>query len=316
MTRPFLATLVAAATLAPPAMAEPFTIVALGDAPYGEADVVYPQYETLIQTINALTPDLVIHVGDTKSGSTPCSNEVLDRQLQFMNSFAAPTLYTLGDNEWTDCYREAAGKFDPVERLNYIRTTYFADPAKSFGQTKADVASDAATGYPENARMMHKGVMFVTAHVVGSNNNFEVRDPAAVAEFFARDKANTDWLKASFAEATAQNASALVLSIQANMFEFDFNFQGNEGWLRHSGFLTFGEALKAEAVAFGKPVLVVYGDSHIYSSSRPFPTKAPNILALQVPGEDQMHAVEITIDPTTSGVFSDAFVRNPALTTQ
>jgi hypothetical protein len=316
MTKSCLAALFAACVAAGAATAEPFSIVALGDAPYGEAAVVYPQYEALIETINARTPELVIHVGDTKSGSTPCSNEILDRQLQFMNSFAAPTLYTLGDNEWTDCHRDAAGKFDPVERLTYIRTTYFADPAKTFGETKADVASDAATGYPENARMMHKGVMFVTAHVVGSNNNFEVRDPAAVAEFFARDKANTDWLKASFAEAKAQNAAALVVAIQANLFEFDFNFQGSEGWLRHSGFLNFGETLKAEAVAFGKPVLLVYGDSHIYSSARPFPTKAPNVLALQVPGEDQMHAVEITIDPKTSGVFSDAFIRNPALATQ
>lgn len=306
----------AAALLGPAAavQAEPFTIIALGDAPYGKPEEVYAPYETLISTINSRNPSLVIHVGDTKSGSTPCSDEILDKQLMFMNSFASPTLYTPGDNEWTDCYRKAAGEFDPVERLTRIRTTYFANPAQSFGQKKMEVASQAAAGYPENARLMMNDVMFVTAHVVGSNNNFEVRDPEAAAEFFARDKANVAWLRESFAEAS--NAKALVLSIQANLFEFDWNEFDDETWLRHSGFINFGNALIEEAAKFGKPVLLVYGDSHVYRNARPFPTKAANVMALEVPGEKEMHAVEVTIDPVTSGVFSTMLVRNPAITSK
>ncbi len=293
------------------AMAEPFTIVTLGDAPYGKPEEVYKPYETLIATINGLDPDLVLHVGDTKSGSTSCSDEVLDKQLSFMNSFAAPTLYSVGDNEWTDCHREKAGKFVPTERLDRIRKTYFGDGSKSFGQTKVDVSSQAAEGYPENARMMHKDVMFITAHVVGSNNNFEVRDPAAVAEFFARDAADVKWMNESFA--AAKDAKAIVIGIQANMFEFDWNVEGDETWLRHSGFTNIGKAIIENATTFGKPVLLVYGDSHIYSAGRPFPTTAPNVLSLQVPGEEQMHAVQVTIDTGTTGVFSTAFVKNPGL---
>ncbi len=309
-----LKSILTAATLAlaaSTAMAEQFTIAALGDTAYGKPEEVYPQYETLIKTIDAMKPDLVIHVGDTKSGSTPCSDEVLDKQLSYLNSFSSPLLYSPGDNEWTDCHRKAAGEFKPLDRLARIRTTYFGDGTKSFGQVKVDVATQAAEGYPENARMTHNGVMFITAHVPGSNNNFEVRDPEAVAEFFARDKADVTWINDSFA--AAGDAKAIVIGMQANMFEADWNIEGDEAWMRHSGYMNVGNAIMENAAKFGKPVLLVYGDSHIYSSGRPFPTKAPNVISLEVPGEKQMHAVAVTIDTETTGVFSTSIIMNPAL---
>ncbi len=308
--RPALPLAVILALTALPALAEPFTFVALGDAPYGKPEEVYAPYQGLIAQINARNPALVLHIGDIKSGSTPCSDALLNDQLGFMNSFAAPVIYTPGDNEWTDCHREAAGSFDPLERLAYLRKTFFGDGAKTLGATKADLETQASAGYPENARMMRGDVMFMTAHVVGSNNNFEIRDKAAVDEFFARNEADVAWLKDSFA--AAKDSKALVLGIQADMFEFDWT-AGEETWLRHSGFQTFGKTLIEEAAAFGKPVLLVYGDSHTYRQSRPFPLGAPNVLALEVPGEEQMHAVEITVDTATSGVFSTMLVRNAAL---
>jgi hypothetical protein len=292
-------------------LAEPFTIVTLGDTAYGKPDEVYPQYEALIATINAEKPELVIHVGDTKSGSTPCSDEALSKQLSYLNSFAAPLLYSPGDNEWTDCHREKAGKFDPIERLAFIRKTYFGAPTKSFGRTKLDVTSQAAEGYPENAMLMHKDVAFIVVHVPGSNNNFEIRDPKAVAEFFARDAADVKWINESFA--AAKDAKAVVIGMQANMFEADWNVEGDETWMRHSGFANIGATIIDNAAKFGKPVLLVYGDSHTYSSGRPFPTKAPNVISLQVPGEKQMDAVEVTIDTATTGVFSTSLIKNPAL---
>jgi Calcineurin-like phosphoesterase len=306
----FLASVTTLAAFA--AQAEPFTIIALGDAPYGKPEEVYPTYETLIKTVNDRAPQLVIHVGDIKSGSTPCSDELILQQLAFMNTFTAPVLYTPGDNEWTDCYRKNAGEFDPLERLAFLRKTFFAQP-KTLGAPTMDVTSQTVDGMPENARMIMNEVMFVTAHVVGSNNNFEIRDANAVTEFFARDAANLKWLEESFA--AAAESKALVLSIQADMFEFDWNEFDDETWLRHSGFQNFGNKLIELSAAFGKPVLLVYGDSHMYRQSRPFPTKAPNVLALEVPGETLMHAVEITIDPATTGVFSTAIVINPAVKT-
>lgn len=303
-----LATVAALSTFA--AKAEPFTFMALGDAPYGEPAEVYPQYETLIKTINDRAPKLVVHVGDIKSGSTPCSDEMLLAQLAYMNTFAAPVLYSVGDNEWTDCHRKKAGAFDPLERLAFLRKNFFATP-KTLGAAPVDVTSDAAAGYPENARLVMNDVTFVTASVPGSNNNFEVRDINAVNEFFTRDAANVAWLEESFA--AAKDSKALVLAIQANMFEADWHIEGEEVWARHSGYMNFGAKLIELSAAFGKPVLLIYGDSHIYSESRPFPMSAPNVLALEVPGETMMDAVEVTVDPATTGVFSTTFVQNPAL---
>lgn len=302
-----LAGLVALA--ATPLAAAEFSFVALGDMPYGPREKSYAPYEALIAEVNAQDPALVIHVGDTKSGSSECSDMWLDEQLDYLNSFQSPVLYSPGDNEWVDCHRAKAGGYDPLERLAYLRKNYFADPATSLGAEPAPVQSQAAAGYPENARMMKGGVMFVTAHVPGSNNNFEPRSMDAIKEFMARAPATVTWLKDSFANAIEDGAAALVVAIQADMFRGGFD----GGWPRQSGFKAFGEALKAEAVAFGKPVMLIYGDSHVFRQSRPFPMMAPNLMALEVPGSSQMHAVEVGVDTAAPGVFSVSFLANPAL---
>ncbi|HEU0220782.1 MAG TPA: metallophosphoesterase [Paracoccaceae bacterium] len=302
--------LLASALAAP---AEPFRFVAIGDMPYGKPEEVYRPFEALIGAINAAAPDLVLHIGDTKSGGTPCSDQMLADQLNYLNSFASPLLYTPGDNEWTDCHRKNAGGFDPLERLAHLRQTYFADPATSFGKAPVAVESQADRGYPENVRLLHKEVMFVTAHVVGSNNNFEPRDIKAVEEFMARDDANVRWLRRGFEAAATADAKAMVVAIQADMFEFDWNAFGDETWLRHSGFGRFGAALQEAAAAFGKPVLLVYGDSHIFRLTRPFPKTAPNLVALEVFGDKDMHATIVTADPATREVFSFGTLLNPAM---
>ena len=297
---------------------KPFTFVALGDMPYGKPEKVYPPFKALIGQINALKPDFTVHVGDIKSGSTPCSDKMILDQLDFMNSFEAPLVYTPGDNEWTDCHRKKAGRFDPVERLAFVRKHFFAHGARSLGKApmKIERQSDVMKGfeaYPENARFVKEGVHFITAHVVGSNNNFEVRDPRAAREFFARDKANVAWLNAGFEEAMAAKAKALVLVIHADMFKPGFFKPQKEAFIGSSGFKKFGEALIKRAAAFKKPVLLIYGDTHVYDVMRPFRKKAPNIVALQVFGAKHMHAVKVMVDTRTSGVFAILPVMNKAL---
>ncbi|WP_138466437.1 hypothetical protein [Poseidonocella sp. HB161398] len=293
------------------ALAEPFSFVLLGDAPYGKPEEVYPPFRTLIETVNSRDPALVIHIGDTKSGSTECSDRMLDEQLAFLRSFEAPLLYSLGDNEWTDCHRHAAGGYDPEERLAYIRQHYFADPSASFGKAGAAVESQAARGYPENARLEKDGILFVTAHVVGSNNNFEPRDMAAVEEFMARDAATADWLVESFDK--GRDAKAIVVAIQADMFESDFGPAWDpEGFLGQSGFAHFGETLKTLSNRFARPVLLVYGDSHVFRMFRPFPKTAPFVMALETFGSANMHAVEVSVDPDDAFPFSVHPLLNPA----
>lgn len=293
--------------LAGAARAESVTLIALGDMPYGNPEKTYPRYEALIGAINAADPDLVLHVGDTKSGGSVCSDKVLREQLAYLDSFTAPTLFTPGDNEWTDCHREHAGGFDPLERLDFIRDTYFSTPSESFGR-KTALSTQAEAGFPENVWMRLGNIMVLTAHVVGSNNSFIFRTNEGAEEAFRRDAANLDWLAEGF-EAGADSA-AMVVVIHADMF-LDGWLEYRESWVESSGFRRFGERLIDLVAAYEKPVLLIYGDSHVFEVHRPFPVSAPNLVAMQVFGASDMHAVEVTADPKHPAVFSIRPFYNP-----
>ncbi len=196
---------------------EVFSFVAIGDMPYGKAETAYPPYEQLISTINELEPSFTIHIGDIKSGSTECSDQEFQNQLDFFNSFNSAVVYTPGDNEWTDCHREKAGGYDPIERLGKLREIFFAEAMtlgkKPFELERQPDLMPKQSLYVENSRFVKNGIMFLQIHVVGSNNNFEVRDATAVEEFVARDQANIVWVKDSFAVANTQGIKAIVVSI-------------------------------------------------------------------------------------------------------
>ncbi|WP_114638634.1 hypothetical protein [Polynucleobacter necessarius] len=103
---------------------EPFKFIALGDMPYNiPAD--YARYERLISEINQQKPSFTVFVGDTKSGSIPCSDEYNQKVKSYFDRYEAPLIYSIGDNEWTDCHRPLAGSYDPLERLDKLRSTFF-----------------------------------------------------------------------------------------------------------------------------------------------------------------------------------------------
>jgi hypothetical protein len=307
----------ALAATAATASAETFKFVAIGDMPYGRPpEQAYPRYRALIDAINARGPAFTIHIGDIKSGSVPCSDALFNEQLDFLNSFAAALVYTPGDNEWTDCHRELAGRYDPFERLEKLRAMFFAGP-QSLGKApitlerQREVMAEHRT-FVENARFAKAGVAFVTLHVVGSNNGLESPAPGAPAEFFERDRANIAWLRDAFARARQQDAKALVVAMQADMFERSGGSSEDEK-PSHPAFANILEALVAEAATFGKPVLLVYGDSHNFRVHTPFRTRAPALIGLEVfGGDDQMHAVEIGVDTGDPAVFSFRPIWNPA----
>lgn len=300
-----------------------FSFVAIGDMPYGERAVVYPKFTALIGAINAAQPDFTVHIGDIKSGSTVCSDEEFANQRDFMNSFQSALIYTPGDNEWTDCHRANNGAFDPIERLAKLRTVFFPE-ARSLGmkpivlERQSELMPEYKL-YVENARLVRNGVLFVTAHIVGSNNNFEIRDPKAVQEFLARDKANVAWIKDAFVKANAIGAAALVLAIQADPFDLANEFTP---FPSYSGFAaSLGETFVPLARDFAKPVLFIHGDSHIFRIDQPFKTAqasgpkrtVQNITRLEVFGEAQMHAVRVNVDPGKGpGIWAFQPIFNPA----
>ena len=308
--------LAALSLLATPAAAQRFDFVALGDMPYTtpQAQDEPAGYDRLIGRINALSPAFSIHVGDTKAGSTSCSDESLRTHAGHFGRFEGAVVYSVGDNEWTDCHRASNGSFDPLDRLALIRRTWFAE-ARSLGQRpvalerQADAMPQRFETFVENSRWVHNGVHFLSLHIVGNNNNFEAR-PGAPQEFFDRDAANQVWLEAGFARAQAEGAPGIVLAFQADMWDDRAPREPLQ-----NGYTTTLATIRRLAAAFGRPVLLVHGDSHVLRIDQPIRDNAgrtiENVTRLMVMGAQEVHAVRVTVDPAEPGLFAFTPFRVP-----
>jgi hypothetical protein len=279
-----------------------FEFVALGDMPYKLPDD-YKRFETLIAAINKVQPAFSIHVGDIKSGSTPCSDELIEKVRGYFKTFQQPLIYTPGDNEWTDCHREKAGRFDPLERLAHVRKLFFSDD-KSQGAAPITVTRQADVSdfkdMVENARWTHGGVVFATIDAVGSNNNLD-RNAESADEFYKRNAANIAWIADAFAQAKKDGAKGVVIAMQANL-HLDADPELNAGFRDTINALTKG------AIDFGKPLLVIQGDQHVFIVDQPFKDKDEDPIEtafrLQVMGEERVGAVRVRVDPSDATLFS------------
>ena len=282
--------------LAAPSAAVDF--VALGDLPYGESADVEARYHALISSINSTRPAFSVHVGDIKSGKTSCADPALIRQRDNFGRFSHPLIYTPGDNEWTDCHRASNGGFSPIERLERIRQLFFR-PGQALGQAEAPGVSQAESmpefgEFVENRRWELDKLLFVTLHVVGSDNGLQSPAPEAGTEFRRRDLADRAWLQAAFARAAEMGAEAVVLFMQADPFGAG---GATEGLPEGAGLRgIFSETLLPLARDWGRPVLLVHGDEHRLRSDQPFRldrATLANVWRLGVPGADDMRALHI-----------------------
>ncbi|NBX55556.1 MAG: hypothetical protein EBQ82_03780 [Betaproteobacteria bacterium] len=298
------------------AWAEAFDFVAIGDLPYGNPSVAYGPYRALIDQINREAPDFSVHVGDFKSGSSPCSDAEFQAQLAHFARFKNGLIYTPGDNEWTDCHRPSNGSHDPVERLNKLRQIFFPS-SQSLGQSSIQLLRQPSVhpqhaDHVENAFWMHKQVAFATVHIVGSNNNFETRSPPAVQEFFKRDAANVDWIKHAFTLAQERQAKALVFAFQADVFESKNQW---EDFPAHSGFArSVGETLLPLAAQSRLPILIVHGDSHVFKFDQAFQWQKkplPSVYRLVVPGAQDVRAVMVSVDTLRTAPFQIRLISPP-----
>lgn len=297
-----LCVLVSAAS---PALAQSraFEFVAMGDMPYAPED--YEKVDRLIDVINASRPAFVVHVGDIISGRTECSDENLLRSARQLERIERPLIYTPGDNEWTDCHRPLGGRFDPLERLAKVRSLLFATPGRSLGRNTLPVEPQSRVmpefaEFVENVRFERNGVHVATAHVTGSNNNYDPARPATVEEFTRRNRANIAWIEHAFQTAIANDAKALILAWQANVHP------RRQSAANQTAYGDLVEAVDQGAQRFKRPVLVIYGDDHTFEvarftglGSKP----SPGAMKLMVFGDRQVHAVRVSVDPDAPGVF-------------
>ncbi|MBS1778820.1 MAG: metallophosphoesterase [Bacteroidetes bacterium] len=279
-----------------------FDVVVFGDMPYNiPAD--YQGFENLLNYVNKQNQVFNVFVGDIKSSSVACKDEVYQKVYDYFNRSEKPLIYTPGDNEWTDCQKPAQ-KFDRNERLAFLRALFFKD-SKSLGKERMKLQSQSANqlyaAYVENRRWAYQNIIFATLHLVGSNNNLLPADPNGNVEFKERCKADSFWLDETFREAQKANSAGIVLFTHADMFTPEE---------ASDGFNAILAQLWSLSKAWAKPVLLVNGDSHKFLVDKPFladkekKSTLLNFTRLQVFGEEDMDAVVIHIDPADPSLFT------------
>jgi len=288
----------------------PFAFALIGDMPYGTAREA--PFARLVAEINRDNDvDFVMHAGDIKAGSERCDNDLIVHRFDLYQTFQRAFVYTPGDNEWTDCHRVNNGQYNPLERLAFVRSIFFAQVGQTTGgqvkPTRSQAEGDAYPEFVENVMFTKQSVMFATVHVVGSNNGLEpwVGIPPTdscssprqdrIAEVERRQAAALAWLDDVFAASVG--TKAVFLLIQANPYNAP-----SDPVRCPSGFQPFLTRLEARAQQYAKPVVLAHGDDHFFFVDQPL----SNLLfsRVQTYGEGRVHWVKVKVDPKSSGVFS------------
>lgn len=318
-----------------------FTLAVFGDWPYSQA-----QFDDAALLVNSINADKevrrVVFVGDIHSGDAPCTGAGLSpaprsadpgwsrKVLGVFQRFGAPFIYTPGDNEWSDCPETSEGASGyPPNELADIRSLFFPRPGRTLGLRDMAVSTQAQDFDPrhpgdakfvENVMWEDAGVVFLTLNIPGANNDMHpwrngFENPQAHAsEVEDRNGANLRWLEAAFQHARAGGKKAVVVVFHADMWYDAALAPGGDGL---DAYTPFVRRLAALSLSFGRPVLLLTGDSHLYLRDRPLadpdsPTgrihhtpAVPNLTRIVVQGATNHPAewLRVTIDPSTPQVF-------------
>jgi hypothetical protein len=297
-----------------------------------------------------------IHSGSmpcTGAGLTPLpatSNPLWNQKIfDLFAQFKDPVVYTPGDNEWTDCHKTKGGTSGyPLNELAAVRNLFFANPGYTLGGHKKQVRTQAQAfdpAYPTDARFVENvmweesQVVFVTLNVPGSNNDTLpwnggsktvpgnppystnpfappfLNEAARKQEVAERTAADIRWLKQAFAQAKGDGAKAVLIGLQADMWDPAALVSGSDGL---NGYDDLVQELANLCVQFGRPVLLINGDSHVYKADHPLmdphsatgkihgAQAAPNLTRVTVQGSTNTPRewLRLTIDPRSPQIFS------------
>ena len=240
----------------------------------------------LLNSINLQNSSLIVHVGDTLLGGSICKDSEIDYQRELINNLNAPVLYTPGDNEWRDCIDEAKGDSYNLERLAYIRESYFSKN-QTLGRNPSNVENQRMQGYPENARLIKNNIAFITAHVIGSPNNFDPYSKENILEYLQRDAANIEWITKSFETFKEASAYVIVTHGPAIPYRKKIPFFNER----------FANSLLELSNKYKRPVLLLNGGVHKFRSFQPAKNEFPFLHVIQNFGYPDMKAIVIEVNP-------------------
>ncbi len=280
----------------------PFSLAVIGDTPYGSA-----QMEKLPGRIDQLSADpdvqVVSHLGDISDPIT-CSATYYMKVKAIFNRAYDPFVYTPGDNEWADCHRAVDGHTSPLGKLTSVRSVFFPTAGRTLGAHPATVTAQA--GYPENVMFDRGGVTLGTIHVVGSLDDmvawsglgYTAPTSAQRSEEESRRSADIAHLNAIFTHAKEVQSRGVVLMTQADMFV-------NTATSAVAKYGPFARAIAAESKSFGKPVLLMNGDTHSFKSDKPLSAGSAWLSRYQISGT-VANLARITVE---GGKYLDEWVK-------
>lgn len=284
--------------------AEPFSFGVLGDTPYNGFERQH--LPAVLSEMDAEPLKVIIHDGDIKNGGERCDDDLYKDRLGLFDSTLKPFVLVPGDNDWTDCHRASNGAYDPLERLEKLRTVFFADPRKTRGRYPMAVDSQADdpafAAYREHQRWQIGPVLFLTLNVPGSGNNYG-RKKTPGAEYLARSAAVKAWIETGFARARSTRLEGVVLVMQANPDIEDFaDGKGNPAYRE-----LLNQVL-AETRRFAGQVLLVHGDSHVHRIDKPLRdpkdgATIDNFTRVETFGSPFMGWVRVDVTPGSKRLF-------------
>ena len=281
----------------------------IGDTPYDAFEAA--ALDAMIEDMNREDLAFVIHVGDITSGRGPCTDDWFEARKRQFEKSRHPFILIPGDNDWLDCRRSS---FDPMERLRRFRELFEAGDT-SLGERRISLERQSDGGaerfreYREHVRWVAADVLFVGVNVQGGNNNLG-RTREMDAEHRSRMAAVFAWLDGSLELAGRRNLAGMLIFAQGDP-HFDGKRKGPDG------FAEFRIALRDLALKFGKPVLFVNGDTHLYRLDQPLADPAsgeplPNFTRVVVFGSPQTRWIRGGIDPSSPRLFQLTPVLQPS----
>ena len=249
------------------------TFSAIGDVPYtgGQEDWLA---DWLDQHNDADLAPWMIHLGDIKPQLSSCNEQAYAAVAAILLRLDVPMFIIPGDNEWNDCP-------DP-DQAWADWSSIFMRFEEHWDHPVGDVQRQDVR--EENFAFVRDGVLFMGINLVGG----QIHDQD---EWDGRFADNLAWISAQLTTHGDDVGAAVLLG--------------------HSMIqpvtLPFFEAFSPIAGAWGKPLLYLQGDGHVWIEDHPF-DDAPNVLRIQVEGE-AAQPVRFDVDPLADPVF--AYERYP-----
>ena len=280
-----------------------FAFALIGDMPYTQS-----QLQTFPNFLHRLDEEklaFVVHDGDFKNGRTLCDDATFYQRKTLFDASAHPFIFVPGDNEWTDCHRANNGAYDPLERLSKLRELFSAGDY-SLGQRTLQLTRQSSdpryTQFRENVMWTYGDVTFAGLNIPGSNNNLG-RTAAMDAEYRERNAANLAWLRQVFSTAKQRQSLGVMIIIQANP-----GFELTPTDPQRTGYNDFLKALEEETLGYGKPVVLVHGDSHYFRIDKPMLNsrtgqRIAHFTRVETFGETDTGWLRVEVDPKDANLF-------------